>query len=50
MKQNITTERLGYSFNKIYRKMVPQTPQTPNLHFSRISTIFYMKLQKIRNF
>ena len=34
MKQNNSTELLGYSFHKIYNRNDPtQTPQTPNLDF-----------------
>ena len=33
MKQNVSTEFLGYSFNDVHIKNGPQTPQTPKLDF-----------------
>ena len=47
MKQNNTTELLGNSFNEMYNKNVPPSPQTPtdpkSLLFPRFSRIFYGK-------
>ena len=51
MKQNNSMELSGPSFNGIYYKNAPQTPQTPSPEFPCVcSRIFYSELTFVRMF